>query len=87
MAEEARTEFDLREQLARIDQMRAESQKFAAEQAKLSTEQGKLLIEAFKLRAEEAKLNRERWWFPWLQLITVAASGGAVAALVSWGLK
>jgi len=62
-------DLDLREQIARIDQAQAETRKFAAEQQKL---------------VEEAlKLARERFWFPWLQLLTLVASSAAIAAVVA----
>jgi hypothetical protein len=61
--------LDLREQIARIDRARAESDKFVAEQRKLI--------------AEALKFDKERWWFPWLQLLTVCVSSAAVAAVVA----
>ena len=50
-------------QLIEIRRLLAESDKFVAEQR--------------KLMAESQKLDKERWWFPWLQIIT------AIAALVA----
>jgi hypothetical protein len=65
----ADAELNLREQIARIDRAQAETEKFAAEQRKLA--------------AEALKLDKERWWFPWLQLLTVAVSSAAVGAVVA----
>ena len=62
-------DLDLREQIARIDQAQAETREFAAEQQKL--------VE------EVLKLARERFWFPWLQLLTLVASSAAIAAVVA----
>lgn len=52
-------ELDLREQIARIDRMRDESDKFRAEQRKL-------IAESLKLAEEEARLHRDRVLSPWL---------------------
>jgi hypothetical protein len=88
-----RDELDLRAELARIDRDRAETQKLMEETRRLSAERSisgdrliaereKFYAERRQLDADAAKLERERWWFPWLQLITVAASGAAVAVIV-----
>ena len=69
MSEARTTEFDVREQLARIDRAQAETSKFAAEQ--------------HKLIAEQLKLDKERWWFPWLQLLTLVVSSAAIGAVVA----
>jgi hypothetical protein len=46
--------------LVEIRRLLAESDKFVAEQRKLI--------------AESQKLDKERWWFPWLQIITTIAA-------------
>jgi hypothetical protein len=70
-------ELDIREQLTRIDQALAESHKLAAEESKLRAE-------TFKLYTEERKLDRERVWFPWLQLvIAVTANTMLTTALAA----
>jgi hypothetical protein len=53
-------DLNLREQLIRIDRAIAESDKFVAEQR--------------KLMAESQKLDKERWWFPWVQIVTAIAA-------------
>ena len=60
--------LDLQEQVTRIDRAIAETAKFAAEQRKLT--------------AAAAKLDRERWWFPWLQLVTTVGGSAAIGAIV-----
>ena len=49
--DEYRFRLDMKEQLERIDRMRAEAQKFAAEQQKLSAEQQKFAAESAKFAA------------------------------------
>lgn len=68
--------FDLREQLAQIDRAQADTRKLIAESDKFAAEQRKLI-------AETLKLDKERWWFPWLQLLTVSVSSAVVAAIVA----
>lgn len=69
-------ELDLRAELARIDRDRVETQKLMDESRKFVAEQQKLI-------AESLKLDKERWWFPWLQLMTVVVSSAAIAAVVA----
>ncbi|MCL2430097.1 MAG: hypothetical protein FWD12_12790 [Alphaproteobacteria bacterium] len=61
--------LDLREQITRIDRAIEVTRKFTAEQ--------------HKLQAEARKPERERMWFPWLQLLTLAASSAAIGAVVA----
>lgn len=69
-----RERLDLREQMARLDQLREEALKLAAEQHKLTAEAGKLIAEA-------AKLKWDRWLAP---LVLVASMvGGVIVALVN----
>jgi hypothetical protein len=65
--------FDLREQLAQIDRAQADTRKLIAESDKFKR----------KLIAETLKLDKERWWFLWLQLLTVSVSSAVVAAIVA----
>ncbi len=60
--------LNLREQLARIDQLMAETQKFQRE--------------ANKLRAEERKFDRERILAPSLAIIGILGGLVAVATLI-----
>ncbi len=69
-------QLDLDEQIARIRQMQAESDKFAAEQRKLSQE-------AFKLTQEGMKLQRERFLAPFAVLAALGGLGGLIT-LVQW---
>jgi len=56
-------------QTIEIRRLLAESDKFVAEQR--------------KLMAESAKLDKERWWFPYLQIFTaIAAFIAAIAAIL-----
>lgn len=55
----ADTSLDLQEQIARIDRMIAESQKFTEETRKYTAEQHKLTAEALKFFTEQNKLNAE----------------------------
>jgi cell division protein FtsB len=66
---EAREQFDLQRQVA--------------ETWKLMAEQQKLIAEREKLFAEVSKLDKERWWFPWLQLLTLVISSATIGALVA----
>lgn len=75
--------IDLSEQIARIDRAQAETRKFVSEMNKLSAEASKLSAEQLKLMAEAMKLDKERWWFPWLQLVTVSVSSAVIAAIVA----
>jgi len=72
----AHPDIDLRAQIVRIDRAIAESEKLREETRKFITEQ-------HKLAAEAAKLDRERVWFPWLQLLTVVISSAAIGAVVA----
>jgi hypothetical protein len=76
MTDDISRELNTREQIARIDRSMAEYHKFAAEEEKLRAE-------AHKFYTEERKLNRERWWFPWLQLITTVGGSALIAAIVA----
>jgi hypothetical protein len=71
--------FDVREQLARIDHMIAETQTFQIEQLKPQSELQKYLAEQTKLFAESRKLDRDRSVAPWQ--IAVVAMGGLAALL------
>jgi hypothetical protein len=46
-------------------------------------EMRKMEAERSKLFAEALKFERERWWFPWLQLFAAIAGSAVVAAIVS----
>ena len=61
------------------DRLAAETRKFIAEHDKLAAERDKLSAEREKLFQEALKLERERGWFPWLQLVTAIAA--IIAAL------
>ncbi|MBV9290034.1 MAG: hypothetical protein JO288_19855 [Hyphomicrobiales bacterium] len=67
------TGLDLREQIIRIDRSIAETEKLQAETRKYVS--------------ETRRIDRERWWFPFLQRVTLAVStaagGGLVAAIVA----
>lgn len=65
-------DLDLRAEIARIDRERAETRKLTQESDKFAAEQRKLI-------SESQKLDKERWWFPWLQVITAIAA--IIAAL------
>lgn len=80
MSATAPTDFDLREQVTRIDRAIAETHKFQIESNKLQAEGVKLVQEARKLDAEHDKLRRERNLAPWL--LTASLSGGIVAAVI-----
>ena len=72
---ETSADFDVREQLARIQLAQEEARKFASEQHKLAAE-------TLKLGAEAAKLHRDRLLAP---LVVVASLvGGAIAASIGW---
>jgi hypothetical protein len=43
----------------------------------------KFIAEHDKLMAETAKLDKERWWFPWLQLLTLVVSSATIGAIVA----
>jgi hypothetical protein len=75
--------FDLQAEIARIDRDRAETQKFVEETRKLTAEAQKLGAEQQKLFIEALKLERERWWFPSLQLLIGFATSAAIAAVVA----
>jgi uncharacterized protein involved in exopolysaccharide biosynthesis len=75
-------DLDLREQIARIDHARAESEKFAAEQRKLIAESEKLAAEQRKLFAEGLKFERERRWYIPLAILGNAALAAAIGAIV-----
>lgn len=60
-------ELDIREQIVRIDRAIAETGRLQAETRKLTSEQ----------------LDKERWWFPWLQLLTLVISSAAIGAVVA----
>lgn len=62
--------LDLREQIARIDRMIAET-------AKLQDETRKFVAEARKLDSEARKLDRDRGLAPWL------AAAGAIGGLIT----
>jgi hypothetical protein len=70
-----RDRLDLREQIARIDQLREEALKFVAEQHKLT--------------AEAAKLGRDRLLAPWLAIVGLIGGLIAIASTIArwkgWG--
>jgi hypothetical protein len=71
--------LDLREQIARIDRARAETEKLSEETRKFVAEAHKLAAERDKLAAEARKLNRDRALAPWpVAIVTM----GGLAALV-----
>jgi hypothetical protein len=76
---DASADFDLREQLARIDRARAETEKLSEETRKFVAEAHKLAAERDKLAAEARKLDRDRLLAPWQ--VAVVTLGG-LAALV-----
>jgi hypothetical protein len=91
---EDRAGLDLRAEIARIDRDRAEARKLDIEARKLDEERRlyidrqlaemrKFNAEHDKLMAEALKFERERRWFPWLQLLAVVGSSAAIAAVVS----
>ena len=62
------TNFNIREQIARIDNLQAETRRFAAEQHKLAE--------------EAAKINRDRWLAPALAVVSsLGAIGGLLSVL------
>jgi hypothetical protein len=71
--------LNLREQIARIDRMREESQKYMAEQHKLNAEAEKFAAEQFKLMAEGHKLGRDRLLAPWLAIAGLV--GGIITVI------
>lgn len=75
------TQIDLKEQLARIQRMIDESDKFRAEQRKLIAEGEKLSAEERKLYAEGLKINRDRWLAP--VMVIIAAIGAVTATIIS----
>jgi len=66
MSDDSSPGLNLKEQIARIDRMLLESQKFAAEQRKLT--------------AEAAKMDRDRTLAPWQVVVTAMGTGGALVA-------
>jgi hypothetical protein len=54
---------------AKLRRMNAETEKFVAEQRKLI--------------AETLKFDKERGWFPWLQLLTLVISSATIGAVVA----
>lgn len=53
-----------------------------AELQRMLEETKKFVAEQHKLMAEAQKLDKERWWFPWLQLLTITISSAAIGAVV-----
>jgi len=70
-------QLDLREQIARIDRARAETEKLSEEARKFVAEQHKLMAEREKLASETLKLDRDRVLAPWQ--IAVVTMGGLAA--------
>lgn len=62
-------EFDIREQLTRIDRAIAETEK--------------LQEESRKYAAGTRRLNREDRYFPWLQIVSSSAIAALIGALVA----
>lgn len=73
-----RDRLNLRDEIARIDRNRAESQKLEEDGRKFVAEQRKLIAEA-------SKLDRDRWLAPWALVASLfgALLGGAVVAVIS----
>lgn len=68
--------LELQAELARLDRDRAET-------TKLMEETRKFVSESRKLAAEAQKLDRERWWFPTLQLLVSFATSAVIAAVIA----
>ena len=43
----------------------------------------KFVSESHKLEAERRKIDKEIWWFPWLQLLTLVVSSATIGAVVA----
>ena len=69
MNEERAEQIWLDHALAETRRLIVESEKFIAEQ--------RLLI------AEAQKADKERWWFPWVQMLTAIVTSALVGALVA----
>jgi len=54
-----------------------------AELLRMVEETKKFVSEAHKLEADRRKLDRERAWFPWLQLLTLVVSSATIGAVVA----
>jgi hypothetical protein len=54
-----------------------------AELLRLVEETKNFVAEAHKLEAERRKLDRERVWFPWLQLLTLVVSSATIGTIVA----
>jgi FtsZ-binding cell division protein ZapB len=87
--------LDIREQIARIDRARAETEKLAEETRKyvqeahkLQAERDKMAVEAMKLSSEQRKLERDRWLAPVLAVVTVIGGILGIASFIAkvvWG--
>lgn len=76
--------IDTKEQIARIQHMLDESDKFRAEQRKLIAESEKLSAEERKLHAEELKLVRDRRLAPIILVSTLTGVvTGAIVAIIN----
>jgi predicted nucleic acid-binding Zn-ribbon protein len=79
-----RDRLNLREQVARIDEMISRIERQQEETRKFVSEQHKLSAEEQKLRSEARKLERDRGLAPWqATAITVASTGALIASVVS----
>ena len=75
-------QINMKEQVARIQRMLDESDKFRAEQRKLIAESEKLSAEERKLYAEGLKFSRDRWLAPVIAISTIIAAVASVANLL-----
>jgi hypothetical protein len=94
MSDDRIAELDLRAELARIDRDRAETYKLLAETRRLDderhigsdrliAEREKFIAERQQLLSDALKLDRDRWWTPWLQILSSAAVGAIVAFVLT----
>jgi hypothetical protein len=75
-------ELNLREQIARIDRVIIEGQKFALEAQKFAVEQRKLDADSRKLDAEARLFDRNRWQ-GWQVVIAAMTAGAALTGAVA----
>lgn len=78
-----RDRLNLRDEIARIDRNRAESEKLQEETRKFVAEQHKLLAEAGKLNAEGRKFNRDTLLAPLLAAIALIGGVLGVASFLA----
>jgi hypothetical protein len=80
---EIHRQAELRHMLEETEKFVTEAHKLEAERRKLQAEHDQMTALTIKSYAETAKLDKERWWFPWLQLLTVVISSAAIGAIVA----